>query len=121
MFLITVNETEDSIAQGLCRVRLPACEGEDKSWKIMGQAFRRASGKIRASSGIDATSSAPKPRTTIDRPPPVVPTSRDRVSDTTELGKAPHAGNFSYKASVVLVGFVGACRTSEKICALLYF
>ena len=67
---------------------------EEESRRRMGQAFRRASGKIRASSSIDATTSAPKPKSTADRPPSVVPTSRDGVSETAELGKALNSGKF---------------------------
>ncbi|XP_015899938.3 uncharacterized protein LOC107433194 [Ziziphus jujuba] len=55
----------------------------------MGQAFRRASGKIRASSSIDTGSSAPKPtKSVVNRPPPMVPTSKDGIAETAERGKA---------------------------------
>ena len=63
----------------------------------MGQAFRRASGKIRGSSSIDTTTSAPKPKRTVDQPPPVVPTSRDGASETAERGTALNSGKFFLK------------------------
>ena len=45
------------------------------NWSVtvreMGQAFRRASGRIRASSEVDTTSfSKPKTKRVVDRPPP---------------------------------------------------
>lgn len=65
------------------------------SKRRMGQAFRRASGKIRASSSIDTASSLPKlTKSVVDRRPPVVPTSKDGISETAELGKALESGKF---------------------------
>lgn len=61
----------------------------------MGQALRRASGRIRTSSSIDpaASSPAPKSKIAVDRPPPVVsPTDELKVpktsgQDTTDSGE----------------------------------
>ncbi|KAB1214019.1 hypothetical protein CJ030_MR1G027446 [Morella rubra] len=63
----------------------------------MGQALRRASGRIRTSSSIDpaASSPAPKSKIAVDRPPPVVsPTDELKVpktsgQDTTDSDDTP--------------------------------
>ncbi|PON80333.1 dynein beta chain, ciliary protein [Parasponia andersonii] len=47
----------------------------------MGQAFRRASARIRATTTTDATSPWSKPKTVVDRkPPPVGPTIKEKIS-----------------------------------------
>lgn len=46
----------------------------------MGQAFRRASGRIRAASEID-TSSLSKPKPTVDRRPPPKVVSADKAAE----------------------------------------
>ncbi|KAL5541844.1 hypothetical protein UlMin_009554 [Ulmus minor] len=55
----------------------------------MGQAFRRASGRIRASSSVETTSSASKPSSFADSRPPVAPAFGEEISKTVEPGGAP--------------------------------
>ncbi|GMN46433.1 hypothetical protein TIFTF001_015616 [Ficus carica] len=54
----------------------------------MGQAFRRASGRIRAASSADATPSSSAAKSAVDRRPPVGPTGGEEISKTGELGAA---------------------------------
>lgn len=64
--------------------------------RTMGQAFRRASGRIRAASSADATPSSSAAKSAVDRRPPVGPTGGEEISKTGELGAALDSGtNFS--------------------------
>lgn len=60
----------------------------------MGQAFRRASGKIRTSSSIDSTSSSSKSKTVADLRPPPGPTIREEISRTVKPEGALDSGKF---------------------------
>ena len=60
----------------------------------MGQAFRRAAGRIRASSSVETTPSASKPSSFADSRPPVAPAAGEEISKTVEPGGAPGSGKF---------------------------
>ncbi|XP_062108617.1 uncharacterized protein LOC133819389 isoform X2 [Humulus lupulus] len=56
----------------------------------MGQAFRRASGRLRATSSTDATVSWSTPKNVVDRKPPTVTTTiKEEIPKAGELGAAP--------------------------------